>query len=516
LTAPQIQELMPVSIEHKKTPACWLKRATGVFAGGFIVMFVVVALLRISYPFELEWVEGTMVDHVQRVLEGKPLYVQPSVDFVPAIYPPLYYYASAAVATITEFGFIPLRLVSLLSALGCLALLYSFVRRDTGSRFAGLMAAGLFAATYRLSGAWLDIGRVDSLFLVLLLAALWILRFYHTRFGYVLSAVLLVLSFLTKQTALLVAIPIILFGIRTRREGGWYFVVTFVALAGLSVLLLNLASNGWFTFYAFEVPAGHNIIPERILDFWLTDILQPLTIACLFGAVFLISESWKSTRDDLWFYLLTGVGCLAAAWLPRIKDGNYTNDLLPAYLFIALLFGLAVPSIWRWGAHISEALTADFPGRSRLVSWAPILFYGALIVQFATLYYQPWDQIPSDADRAAGNSLLRSIRQFPGEVWVAHHGYLDCMAGKQPYATAPPIYDVLRAKNEHVKNLLLDSIEGAFKAHRFDAIFVDNDHFIDICDRPDYMRKAGVFPDPSVFWPKSGVPNRPLRVYVPQ
>jgi len=36
---------------------------------------------------------------------------------------------------------------------------------------AGLLAAGMFAATFEVGGAWLDIGRVDSLFLFLLLAA---------------------------------------------------------------------------------------------------------------------------------------------------------------------------------------------------------------------------------------------------------------------------------------------------------------------------------------------------------
>jgi len=229
-----------------------------------------------------------------------------------------------------------------------------------------------------------------------------------------------------------------------------------------------------------------------------------------------MAQRWKSSRDDWWFYLLTGIGLFAAAWLPRIKDGNYANDLLPAYVFIALLFGLSIPVLESWGRKVAAALPEQSSEASRLLRWGPSLLYAALLLQFAALYYPAWELIPSAEDRAAGNALLHSIQQFPGEVWVGHHGYLGTMAGKRAYATALPIYDVLRAKNERVSNLLLDSIEAAFKAHRFDAVFVDNDHFINICDRSDYTRKAGVFPDPSVFWPKSGVPNRPLRVYVPQ
>ncbi|MGZ3453482.1 MAG: hypothetical protein ACXVEF_28010, partial [Polyangiales bacterium] len=52
----------------------------------FLVMFVVVAVIRSRYPYELEWMEGAMVDHVDRILQGKRLYVQPSIDFVPFIY----------------------------------------------------------------------------------------------------------------------------------------------------------------------------------------------------------------------------------------------------------------------------------------------------------------------------------------------------------------------------------------------------------------------------------------------
>ena len=43
---------------------------------------------RLPHLFEIEWMEGSMVDHVRRVIDGQPLYVAPSLDFVPFIYPP--------------------------------------------------------------------------------------------------------------------------------------------------------------------------------------------------------------------------------------------------------------------------------------------------------------------------------------------------------------------------------------------------------------------------------------------
>src|SRR5881397_1430030 len=66
----------------------------------FILVYVVVAALRMGYPYELEWMEGGAVDHVRRLLDGKPIYVAPSLDFIPYIYPPFYFLLSAGASWI--------------------------------------------------------------------------------------------------------------------------------------------------------------------------------------------------------------------------------------------------------------------------------------------------------------------------------------------------------------------------------------------------------------------------------
>ena len=42
-------------------------------------LYLVLAVIHLSYPFELEWMEGGMVDHVRRVLAGQKLYVKPTI-----------------------------------------------------------------------------------------------------------------------------------------------------------------------------------------------------------------------------------------------------------------------------------------------------------------------------------------------------------------------------------------------------------------------------------------------------
>jgi hypothetical protein len=143
----------------------------------YMLVYVVVACARLSYPFELEWLEGGSLQQVDRILSGRPIYARPDLSFVAFFYTPAYYYVAAAAATLIGPGFLPLRLVSLLASLGSLAVIFSFVRRDTGRVPPALMAAGLFAATFAASGGWFDLARVDSLYVCLLLLAAYVLRF---------------------------------------------------------------------------------------------------------------------------------------------------------------------------------------------------------------------------------------------------------------------------------------------------------------------------------------------------
>lgn len=74
---------------------------------GFVGAVIGVALSRMTYPLPLEWMEGGMVLHVRRVLTEKSLYIAPNTTFTPFLYPPLYYYVSAAVSSVLGLGFLP-------------------------------------------------------------------------------------------------------------------------------------------------------------------------------------------------------------------------------------------------------------------------------------------------------------------------------------------------------------------------------------------------------------------------
>src|SRR5262249_33500057 len=141
-----------------------------------LLALLAVALGRVAYPFEVEWLEGAALDEVRHAGAGGALYAAPSLSYVPLNYTPLYFWVASLFAHVFRPTFLALRMVSLLSALAVIGFLVDLVRRETRSWTAAFISAGLFAATFRLGGAWLDLAHVDSLSLALLFAGVWTLR----------------------------------------------------------------------------------------------------------------------------------------------------------------------------------------------------------------------------------------------------------------------------------------------------------------------------------------------------
>ena len=116
-----------------------LLRALATFAVLAILGWLFVALSRVGHPFELEWQEGGMLAHVERLRAGLPLYAEPSLEFAAFPYPPLFHWVGAASAGVFGTGFSALRVVSILATVCTLVLLAVHGTRDGGHRLAGLV-----------------------------------------------------------------------------------------------------------------------------------------------------------------------------------------------------------------------------------------------------------------------------------------------------------------------------------------------------------------------------------------
>jgi len=485
-----------------------VSRGTVAALSTMLLLLVLYAVVRrIGHPFALEWMEGAMVDHVARIARGRTVYVPPSLEFVPFVYPPLYYVVSAAVAKVIGIGFTPLRLVSVVAMLANLGWVYAFVVREGKEKWAGLAAAGFFAGTYPLSGFWFDIGRVDSLFVCLVLAAAYVLRF-GTRWNALLGgAVLVTLAFFTKQAALVMAVPFAIYLFRTDWRRGLTFSASTGALVlGFSVLIDSL-HHGWFGYYTHRVVGGHPLAWDGWSQFIRGEVLQPCGLALAVSLFFWLFGLPEAKARARLYYALLLAGMLSMAFMGRIHTGGWINVLMPAHAGIAIVFGLGL----RTCRPVGEGRLA-----ARVALLGPIL----AALQLASLSFDPRPSIPTAADRAAGVALVERIRAIPGPVWTTHRGYLSTLAGKRSGAHMMAMLDVMRSSADFAgaKGRLEAEIRGALASRHFDLVLMDNHDFwfLPALER-DYRRDGHLwFADPNVFWPRAGAHVRPEVGYVPR
>jgi hypothetical protein len=471
-----------------------LRAAAAALAAAHLLVVLGVCGARILYPFELEWLEGGSLDHVRRVLEGRRLYGPPSLEFTPFMYTPLYYYASAAAAAALGLGLPALRLVSLLSSLATLLLLADLARRETGRPLAGLLAAGLYAATFRISGAWFDLARVDALFLALVTASLHALRLGRGRGSAVAAGLLLAAAAQTKQVAVLAALPFALAVWPEARRRAAAFAAAFLLALGSSAAALDAASGGWYRYYVFTLTRQHDLIPRELLAFWARDLLWPLPIA--FVVVALAARLPGPHRAALRFHAVAGAGLLAMALASRMNVGGYHNVVMPAHVLAALLFGIAAAALDRprWAAALSAACAAQ------------LLLRG----------YDPRRLVPARADREAGQALVEELRGRPGPILLPSHPYLLPLAGHPGHAHQMAMNDVLlNEERAEVRALLSAPLLSALAGRRYRTVVLDPWFWFRGVVERCYREEARALASGGVFWPVTGAPTRPESVYVP-
>jgi hypothetical protein len=469
-------------------------------AAAYLLTFLAVALSRASYPFELEWMEGGTLQEVRRVLSGQPLYVAPTPEYVPFIYTPLYF-SLGAVCSAFGGAFLPLRLLSLASALGCFVLIFLWIRKDTGKAALALLSAGLFAACYRPSGFWFDLARVDSLFLFLTLAGLACLAAAPRPALAAAAALCLAAAFQTKQTAL----PIVACMLPYVLARGRAYAATFLSVAALGIggtAWLIDGGAGWYSYYVFRLPAGHPRLPGMLIGYWTRDLLAVFPVPLMLGAFALLRAPRRQAGllPLFLFRLCATAGMIGAAWMSRLHDGGWNNVLMPAYAWLALLAG--------WG--LAELRFPVGP-RGALIGLA-------LLVQFAWLRYHPFEQIPQAADAAAGAEVMRRIAAMPGEVYVPDHGYLAARAGKNPGAHRMAFEDVLRGKGGAPADSARVELHARVAAGKYSTLILNSSRWEDAAILPDdfgkYYALEDSLPLPGrLFMTMTGMKSRPAYIF---
>jgi len=171
---------------------------------------------------------------------------------------------------------------------------------------------------------------------------------------------------------------------------------------------------------------------------------------------------------------------------------------MPAAAAIAIYFGIG----------FAEAIRRldGMPAR-RL----PVIFAAGL--QFLMLVYSPRNQVPSQADRAAGEKLLERVWNIPGEVYWAEHPWYLTLLGKPMQAQEMAVVDVLQdSQSAELGEFLEADLAGAVASGRYSAVVFDRRTFA--LWSPDFdAHYALVDADGGPFYPVTGARRKPTFLF---
>lgn len=428
----------------------------------FLFAYLWIVMERINYPFDLEWMEGGSALHVQRILDKKPLYAKPSVDFTPYIYTPLYYYLSSMVSRMIGNGYASLRIISFFSSIGCFILIFLISYRKTKSYYFSFLAPCMFAATYPLSGSWFDLARVDMLFLFLLLGSIYTYESKNPVLRSFASPLLMFLSFFAKQTAMIGAVVFSINSLILRkRYERIFFPLIFFGLLIFSTIAMNIISDGWYSYYVFKLPRYHGIVKSMIFKgFWIENIIRYLGIAFYFCMVSFLKRKTNEHEPERYFNDVSIFGGLAlTSWFAMMHAGSYMNAFMPIYTVIAIYFCIGVwMAIKRFGGIITIRL----------------FLFMAIFFQFLNLSYEKERYVPKMEDREYGEKIINVISRIRGEVYCPDHPWYLAMAGKEPQAPTMAVIDVLRsAEFRSARKDLEEEIKRAIENGKYTALLMD-------------------------------------------
>ena len=428
-----------------------------VVATALTVSALVTAVLRVSYPFDIDFIEDGMLMQAWRVTNGLPIYVEPSGAFAPHVYMPLYTWLGGLLLAVTGPSLAPLRLLSLAATLVSAGLITWIGRRESDTWLIAVAGGALYLAGYRIVGGWYDLARVDALFMALTLAGLAAVIYWRrSAVGQLAAALLLALAYLTKQNGLYFGVIAAGYLLATEGRRGLVFTGAFAFLVAVPTALLNAASQGWFMTYVFGIALASPTEWQRALYSLGTEIFGDMgVLAALFvalAAILLVRYRQFALREQPWLLFIPAA--ILASVLGRASVGGARNQLMQAYALLCLTPALLWRELSRRSANrwVRPALELAVVAQLCLTLVSPV---GRLIEPAPAQRY-----LPTAAMREAGERFIAHLSATPGDVLVLLHPYYALKAGKEPAAQIQALWHARWRGREPLPADLVSRIEN--------------------------------------------------------
>lgn len=495
------------------------RRAVAALALAWALGLAALFAARLTYPLELEWMEGGSLHHALRLLRGEAIYAAPSIDFVPFLYTPLY---PALLALLAGLG-LPLglalgRALSVAAIAAIAGGLWRLTAAEGKPRAHRAAAIGLFLAGYVFTYRWYDLARADALMLALLLWGLILLRRAEgAGWRPLVAGVLVAMAFWTKQTA---AVMILASGVgglalvageaRGRRRARLVALALYTATVAALVLgglaIGDARSEGWLWTYVFELHQRHPFNAERFSrKSWGMLLHSAPSLALLLGGlvggrvvarvkalagrrprVNSASANIHVSRDMYWGAIF--VAALLASALGYSTLWAEANAFIPAVLFGAAYLAVALPVGGR-GEVAALALIALQLLFAALVepTYQPIQERGIAAIDASYRWQELGRSLPDAGARARASALRAELLAFgerrgpgPGrELLALQRPWWSVLAGGPGHVGSMGLNDVAPEDQRRLQGELRAALAGG----RFAAIWLEG-------EPPTWLRPA--------------------------
>jgi hypothetical protein len=382
----------------------------GIAGAAFLAVHGVFYLLN----FPIAYGEGPIVRDALLLSEGTLFYrhLTSTPPYTLSNYTPAFYAILSLPLSVTGVSFIPGRIISLLSGLGVLVLVYRLVRFHTGSSEAGFLSALLLFISPFSSN--LALNRVDAVAAFFSVSSVYVIVCSPKLIRRaVFAGALAGAAALTRQTSFIFPL-IVAFGFYGQRKSGQlslFFLSSLIFIAGGVSGLLEYTSGGA---YSFNVITGN-------LNSWEWDRLL-LGVGNIgvefFVPLIVVSMIIFYRLDNLRVRPLLGWLLLGAvpSFITLAKSGSNLNYLVEMYVVIALISGLVIGGLSCRPVNTRIAI---------ILACISVLPMGSTALTFDRLV----PTLKHSREKAA--SFIRAVRRTPGLVLTDDLMGVELLAEKQ-------------------------------------------------------------------------------------
>ncbi len=381
------------------------------------------------FSLHLDLMEGTVLQHVKQLIATHVIYSEPTPEFVPLAYNPLYYVISVPFVALFGASLPTMRLVAIIAMVGIAVVMFLVIKETTHSTWWGIIGVGLFAAAYRVMDTYLDNAHSDGWFIFSALLGSYIISKNRSYAYNLVGVAVLVAGFWFKQHGVIfVAVGLVFLLWRD----GWFKSIGYVFVAGIlgagAYLFLGPVLFGpEFLYFTYQVPRQWSTV--NIFTF-IRYVRYIVANYPLLSFLSVLETVWaaraKFRRLTVWHFQF--VAALLSGLMGSLDAGSVNNIYIPMGVWFILLGTIGLYNV---------ANNVRVIKRQHLDALA-------FITSFAVLLYVPASVIVSPQAQQEYREFISTLQGLHAQVYGPFMGQLQSDYVLVPGVHWVSIEDMLR------------------------------------------------------------------------